>query len=152
MPPGTIYMYYARGKDSLSLSCKGAGNALLNKSAFPHEDQYTNINALNHLPHLLQERTEPFQPMFRTNPIMSVTGVKGHRLDQQCFQADIFYLDDIGEQAERIIQTTRPGIPEGRDGHLHYRDFTKYCTSPLNKARPGRGLHYSFIKAVTMSA
>ena len=31
MPAGTIYMYYARGKDSLNVSCKGKGNAVLIK-------------------------------------------------------------------------------------------------------------------------
>ncbi len=25
MPPGTIYMYYARGADSLNISCRGKG-------------------------------------------------------------------------------------------------------------------------------
>ncbi len=29
MPPGTIYMYYARGKDSLNVSVQGEGNAVL---------------------------------------------------------------------------------------------------------------------------
>ena len=27
MPPGTIYMYYARGSDSFNISCSGKGNA-----------------------------------------------------------------------------------------------------------------------------
>jgi len=36
MPAGTIYMYYARGGDSLNISCKGDGNAVLIKSAVPY--------------------------------------------------------------------------------------------------------------------
>ena len=32
MPPGTIYMYYARGGDSFNVSCAGAGNAVLVKA------------------------------------------------------------------------------------------------------------------------
>jgi DNA-3-methyladenine glycosylase len=35
MPPGTVYMYYSRGGDSLNVSCKGEGNAVLIKSAVP---------------------------------------------------------------------------------------------------------------------
>ena len=35
MPPGTIYMYYSRGGDSLNISCQGDGNAVLIKSAAP---------------------------------------------------------------------------------------------------------------------
>lgn len=33
MPPRTIYMYYARGRDSLNISCQGKRNAALIKSA-----------------------------------------------------------------------------------------------------------------------
>lgn len=39
MSPGTIYMYYARGGDSLNISCKGQGNAVLIKSAIPYVDK-----------------------------------------------------------------------------------------------------------------
>ena len=38
MKPGTIYMYYARGGDSLNFSCQGEGNAVLIKSGFPASD------------------------------------------------------------------------------------------------------------------
>ena len=34
MSPVTIYMYYARGSDSLNVSCRGKGNAVLIKSGF----------------------------------------------------------------------------------------------------------------------
>src|SRR5687767_2567988 len=39
MPAGTIYMYYARGGDSLNISCQGEGNAVLIKSAFPYLEE-----------------------------------------------------------------------------------------------------------------
>lgn len=35
MPPGTIYMYYARGGDSFNVSCAGEGNAVLIKAGVP---------------------------------------------------------------------------------------------------------------------
>jgi len=35
MKPGTIYMYYSRGGDSLNISCRGEGNAVLIKSGLP---------------------------------------------------------------------------------------------------------------------
>ena len=35
MTPGTIYMYYAHGGDSLNISCAGLGNAVLIKSGIP---------------------------------------------------------------------------------------------------------------------
>ena len=47
---------------------------------------------------------------------------------------------------QQIIQTTRLGIPEGRDGHLPYRfidyDFAKVCTkNPLRSKQ----LQYQLI-------
>ena len=32
MPPGTLYLYYARGGDSFNVSCAGEGNAVLVKA------------------------------------------------------------------------------------------------------------------------
>ena len=39
MPPGTIYMYFARGRDSFNISCQGDGNAVLIKSAYPYAER-----------------------------------------------------------------------------------------------------------------
>jgi DNA-3-methyladenine glycosylase len=36
---GHIYMYYARGGDSLNFSAQGPGNAVLIKSAYPWVDE-----------------------------------------------------------------------------------------------------------------
>ena len=36
--PGTIYMYYARGGDSLNVSFRGKGNAVLIKSGYPYKN------------------------------------------------------------------------------------------------------------------
>ena len=38
MSPGTIYMYYARGSDSLNVSCREKGNAVLIKSGYPYKN------------------------------------------------------------------------------------------------------------------
>jgi DNA-3-methyladenine glycosylase len=35
MAPGTIYMYYSRGGDSMNISARGEGNAVLIKSGVP---------------------------------------------------------------------------------------------------------------------
>ncbi|RMP56845.1 putative 3-methyladenine DNA glycosylase, partial [Pseudomonas syringae pv. atrofaciens] len=43
---GHIYMYYARGGDSLNFSAEGPGNAVLIKSAFPWTDATSDENAL----------------------------------------------------------------------------------------------------------
>ena len=60
MPPSSIYMYYARGHDSLNISCRGKGNAVLIKSAFAFEDTMTDPDALT----IMQE----LNPMPSGNP------------------------------------------------------------------------------------
>ena len=47
MPHATIYMYYARGGDSLNFSCKGEGNAVLIKSGIPFLEGDNSIEMLS---------------------------------------------------------------------------------------------------------
>ena len=47
MSPGTIYMYYARGNDSLNFSAQGKGNGVLIKSAYPQIDKVSGEHALS---------------------------------------------------------------------------------------------------------
>ena len=52
MPAGTIYMYYARGHDSLNISCGNKGDAVLIKAAFPFVDELSpkqNIKTMQQL-------------------------------------------------------------------------------------------------------
>ena len=46
MAPGTIYMYYARGGDSLNFSARGDGNGVLIKSGIVHLDRKSNASSL----------------------------------------------------------------------------------------------------------
>ena len=55
MPAGTIYMYYARGKDSLNISCRGKGDAVLIKSAFPFADEAADAETLRTIIDIMQE-------------------------------------------------------------------------------------------------
>jgi DNA-3-methyladenine glycosylase len=71
--------------------------------------------------------------------------------DQQQFDAGHFYFDDADIKPAKIIQTTRLGIPAGRDEHLPYRfidyDFARFCTSnPLSKRNWIEGEHYIIIR------
>lgn len=145
MPAGTIYMYYARGGDSLNISCRGDGNAVLIKSAFPENDG--NQAAL--------------QLMQTLNPIVNRQGIQRERevnklcsgqtllckslqlkvpeWDQQQFTKE-FYIADNQYRPDKIIQARRLGIPVGRDEHLLYRfvdhEYARYCTqNPLTKRK-----------------
>jgi len=70
--------------------------------------------------------------------------------DQQQFDATCFYFAGSEETPEKIIQTTRLGIPAGRDEHLLYRfidyDYARFCTSnPLTKRHWLENKHYRII-------
>jgi len=151
MPPGTIYMYYARGSDSLNISCQGKGNAVLIKSAFPFEDQLTHPDAIHEM-----QKLNPL-PSGQIRPVKKLCNgqtllcrslyLKVIDWDQQQFDPGHFYFDDINKQPEKIIQTTRLGIPYGRDESLLYRfidyNFSSYCTSnPFTKRK---AIPYSII-------
>jgi DNA-3-methyladenine glycosylase len=156
MPAGTIYMYYARGGDSLNVSCHGEGNAVLIKSA------YADIN--------IQTRLQSITTMQQLNPAASgevrqieklcsgqtllcrSLNLKVPTWNQQSFNKNRFYFDDAGIMPPQIIQTTRLGIPTGRDEHLLYRfvdyELARYCTSnPLTKRGWTAGNEYMVLKA-----
>jgi DNA-3-methyladenine glycosylase len=145
MPPGTIYMYYARGGDSLNVSCLGAGNAVLIKSAVPYMDALTSTNMI-----AIMQRLNPIKFTDKIRPAMKLCSgqtllcrslnLKVPVWDQQQFDKQKFYVGDVAYRPQKIIRTTRLGIPAGRDEHLHYRfiDYAnvKFCTSnPLRKER-----------------
>lgn len=139
MPPGTIYMYYARGGDSLNFSAQGEGNAVLIKSAFPYlEDAEENMLAVMQALNPLNGRVRACEKLCRGQTLLCQSlNLKVPHWDQKQFNQS-FYIDDCSLQPGKIIQTTRLGIPSGRDEHLLYRfidyDFVKYCTSnPLTK-------------------
>jgi len=144
MPAGTIYMYFARGRDSLNVSCQGKGNAVLIKSAFPFEDNQTAPNAIQLMQQLNPLPSGQLRPTNKLcngqTLLCTALSLKVTEWDQQHFDSEEFYFDDVNYQPEKIIQTSRLGIPPGRDEQLQYRfidhDFAAYCTSnPLTKRK-----------------
>ena len=126
MEPGTIYMYYARGADSLNISCQGEGSAVLIKSGLPLIDQNTSelmlsrMQALN--PHKNSDTLRPLERLCNGQTLLcKALGIKVNDWDQRQFSHDTFFIEDIGYEPAEIIQTTRLGIRTGRDEHLPYR-------------------------------
>ncbi len=155
MEPGTIYMYYARGGDSLNVSCQGKGNAVLIKSCLVYCDEHTPsemlplMQALNPQKNKNLPRPVDFLCSGQTLLCKSL-GIKVSDWDQKCFDPERFFIDDTGYRPRQIIQTTRLGIPQGRDEHLMYRfiDHEKaaYCTSnPLRKKKWVLGKDYHVL-------
>jgi DNA-3-methyladenine glycosylase len=60
--------------------------------------------------------------------------------DAKRFDPAQLYVEDVGQTPTQIIQTTRLGIPGGRDEHLMYRfvdaSYAPYCTrNPLRRGQ-----------------
>lgn len=143
MRPGTIYMYYARGRDSLNISAKGLGNAVLIKSCYPYHTKQPSdkkmLRIMQSLNPTLNGKIRPIHKLCSGQTLLCKSlGIKVKDWDQKQFHQGKFFIEDIGFMPKSIIQTKRLGIPKGRDEHLMYRfiiyDKVKYCTmNPLTK-------------------
>ena len=141
---GHIYMYYARGGDSLNFSAKGPGNAVLIKSAYPWVDELSGPASLAQM--LLnnpdaQGRPRPSQKLCAGQTLLcKALGLKVPVWDAKRFDHEVLLVEDIGPPPAHIIQTMRLGIPHGRDEHLMYRfvdaAYAAYCTrNPLRRGQ-----------------
>ncbi|WP_223485730.1 DNA-3-methyladenine glycosylase [Pseudomonas sp. A-RE-19] len=141
---GHIYMYYARGGDSLNFSAQGPGNAVLIKSAYPWVDELSGPASLAQM--LLnnpdaQGRPRPSQKLCAGQTLLcKALGLKVPVWDAKRFDHEVLLVEDRGPAPGHIIQTTRLGIPHGRDEHLMYRfvdaAYAPYCTrNPLRRGQ-----------------
>ena len=148
---GHIYMYYARGGDSLNFSAEGPGNAVLIKSAYPWVDAVSDANSLAQMqlnnPDASGELRAPGRLCAGQTLLCKALGLKVPVWDAKRFDANLLLVEDIGQTPPRIIQTTRLGIPFGRDEHLMYRfveaEYARFCTrNPLRRGQvEGRDFH-----------
>lgn len=140
MPAGTLYMYYARGGDSLNISCQGEGNAVLIKSAYPyldnksHPDMIARMQANN--PAKNHSTPRPIAKLCNGQTLLCKSlRLKVPEWDKQTFNAKKFYLADRNYQPQGVLITKRLGIPAGRDEDLPYRfvlqEYAKFATKPV---------------------
>jgi DNA-3-methyladenine glycosylase len=151
---GHIYMYYARGGDSLNFSAEGPGNAVLIKSAYPWVDAVSDENALARMllnnPDASGNVRTPERLCAGQTLLCKALGLKVPMWDAKRFDEEQLFVEDVGQRPPRIIQTTRLGIPAGRDEHLMYRFVdaanARFCTR--NPVRRGQveGRDYIFIE------
>lgn len=148
---GHIYMYYARGGDSLNFSAHGPGNSVLIKSATPWLDAHCAPDALARL----QVNNPAADGSLRASErlcagqtlLCKALALKVPNWDGQRFDPQRLFVEDVGQRPAQIIQTTRLGIPSGRDEHLPYRfvdaAYARYCTrNPLRRGQyEGRDYH-----------
>lgn len=154
MPAGTIYMYYARGADSLNISCGNKGDAVLIKAAFPFIDKISpqsNIKIMQQLNPAKDGSKRAVEKLCAGQTLLCKSlHLKVKDWDQKQFNKNEFYIEDVQYNPEKIIQTTRLGIHHERDAHLHYRyidfNFAKYCSNnPLTKRNFKEGKNYIYL-------
>jgi DNA-3-methyladenine glycosylase len=151
---GHIYMYYARGGDSINFSAEGPGNAVLIKSAYPWVDAVSDENALAQMllnnPDASGNVRPPERLCAGQTLLCKALGLKVPMWDAKRFDEEQLFVEDVGQRPPRIIQTTRLGIPAGRDEHLMYRfvdaAYARFCTR--NPVRRGQveGRDYTIIE------
>lgn len=141
---GHIYMYYARGGDSLNFSAHGPGNAVLIKSGHPWVDAISGPESLavmqrNNPDSLGQPR--PAERLCAGQTLLcKALGLKVPDWDARRFDPTRLFVDDVGEHPGHIVQCARLGIPQGRDEHLPYRfvdaAYARHCTrNPLRRGQ-----------------
>ena len=156
MSPGTIYMYYARGGDSLNFSCWGEGNAVLIKSGYPVAHLNDELKSIKTMQKNNPHRNGSPRPLSKlcagqTLVCKSLT-LKVPQWDGQQLKAEHFELWDDSYSPEQIIQTTRLGIRKDRDAHLPYRlidlKFADACTkNPLRVRNFQNGRDYTILQS-----
>lgn len=147
MPPGTIYMYHSRAGASMNISCLGEGNAVLIKAGYPHLDDKSPDNMMAIMQQQQRQRNGLWRELNHlcSGPTLlcQALGLRIADWDQKNFVADQFFIDHVQYQPKAVIQTTRLGIPTGRDAHLPYRfvdlAYAHCCSrNPLRKGQiPG---------------
>ena len=157
MPAGTLYMYYARGGDSLNISSAGEGDGVLIKSGYPVVDAISSSDSLALMRQLNPaangelrdtQRLCNGQTLLCRSLHLKVPEWNAQQLDPQRL-----IVDDDGYRPEQIIQAPRLGIPLGRDEHLPYRfgdaAYARFCTrNPLGRTRR-EGHDYHLLAALT---
>ena len=141
---GHIYMYYARGGDSLNFSAHGEGNAVLIKSAYPWVDE---VSGPASLAQMLVNNPDakgaprPTQKLCAGQTLLcKALGIRVTAWDAQRFDVERLFVEDVGVKPAHIIKSCRLGIPQGRDEHLLYRfvdaAYAPYCTrNPLRRGQ-----------------
>lgn len=125
MPPGTVYMYYARGGDSFNVSCRGAGNAVLFKAGVPFlegGDAAAMLAAMQRLnPAAGGGLRTPGRLCAGQTLLCRSLGLRVPDWDARPILSDGLCVLDVGYRPRFVVRALRRGIPPGRDGHLPYR-------------------------------
>ncbi|MNZ71072.1 3-methyladenine DNA glycosylase [compost metagenome] len=117
---------------------------MLIKSALPWQDALSGAAALARMQANnpdRQGRPRPPEKLCAGQTLLCrALGLKVREWDGRRFDRQRLFVEDVGEQPAQIVQTTRLGIPYGRDEHLPYRfvdaTYARQCTrNPLRRGQ-----------------
>ncbi|MBD3329235.1 DNA-3-methyladenine glycosylase [Candidatus Dojkabacteria bacterium] len=133
MQPGTIYMYYSRGSDSIGFSTFGAGSSILIKSGIPFiEGTEGNkmIRKMHELNPINGRMREDHLLCSGQTLISKSLGLKVKNWNKKKTDAQRLYVDDIGYTPKSLIACRRLGMSKRRHYQLMHRIFDpKYAKS-----------------------
>ncbi|MCF7808104.1 MAG: DNA-3-methyladenine glycosylase [Candidatus Marinimicrobia bacterium] len=153
--PGTMYMYYARGGDSLNFSCLGDGNAVLIKSAYPvlaALKDHSSLEAMQQNNPAPDGSRRPVNKLCSGQTLLCKSmGLKVPEWNNKQMDPRRLHLVDDTYVPASIIRTTRLGINPERDPHLPYRfidlEYANYCTrNPLRVRNWRINRDYTILK------
>ncbi len=154
MPAGTIYMYYARGGDSLNFSCQGNGNAVLIKSGLPVMNGQVDPETIKLMQTNNPSKTGGLRAIENLcsgqTLLCKSLGLRVPDWNTKNLLPGKFELIEDGYMPDQIIQTTRLGINPTRDAQLPYRFVdahnAKYCSkNPLRVRNWQNGNQYTIF-------
>ena len=113
MDGGVIYMYYARGGDSLNFSAAGPGNAVLIKSGHPWVDALGARGAGARRRSIPTPR--PGRPRTSCAPARPcrALGLKVPDWDARRFDPEALYVEDVGERPAALVRCAPAGHSGG---------------------------------------
>jgi len=154
-PPGTLYLYHSQGGDSLNLSARGGGNAVLVKSGVPWVDAASPEETLDRMHALSPRRSGERRPAHRLCAgqalLCRALDLRVREWTGRRFDPASFFLEDVG-RSPRLVQARRLGIPAGRDEHLPWRfidrDHVRSATkNPLTRRGAREGADYRVLES-----
>ena len=152
MPPGTLYLYYARGGDSLNFSVRGAGNAVLIKAGRPLLDDVRAVDEMHRRnPRSSGGRRRDHRLCAGQTLLCRSLGLRVPDWTGRALQPGRLWLERPVGPPSTVIQTRRLGIPAHRDTALplrfvdaaHARSATR---NPLTRRGALEGVDYWLLK------
>ncbi len=136
MEPGTIYMYYSRGSDSIGFSTRGDGNSLLIKSGIPFLDTSKGdkiLGKMHELNPINGRMREDHRLCSGQTLLCKSLGLKVKDWNKKQIDENKLYVEDIGYTPKSLIACRRLGMSKKRHYKLMHRVFDPKYSKSITK-------------------